>query len=345
MNEKSGFIEPYKPSFIHKIYEWIDRLPGPYWLFSIVFLVVTGLLNNIVAWRAHTLALGEINWNYALTAFFFCYFFVATDFLLRVAKNAVLEFLTTLDIEETKSRLILFEFTRLPARTSSLFFVLGAMIGLFLGINLLPTAPDMNQSFPVLEIPMYSISAGMAFVTLYVILRDSRLIGRLFEEKVKIDIFDQTPLYAISRYSAWLVSVIALATFFQFVLIPSFYEITATSIVITLIYWLVALIVFWLPLRGVNRKLVLEKRRWLKEVNFRIKSNYDLLHSKMDDDEYKNIADIREMITTLQMERESIKSISAWPWQTSTITGLLTAVVLPVLVGFLISIFDKFLNF
>jgi len=113
----------------------------------------------------------------------------------------------------------------------------------------------------------------------------------------------------------------------------------------TFTFLIMILLVFWLPLRGANRILVLTKRRLLKDVNLRIRTNFDVLHLKMDNDNYKNIADIREMITGLQAEREDIKSISTWPWQTSTITGLLSAIVLPVLVGFLISIFDKFISF
>jgi hypothetical protein len=110
------------------------------------------------------------------------------------------------------------------------------------------------------------------------------------------------------------------------------------------LYWLIVLIVFWLPLRGVNRKLVLEKRRLLKDVNLRIRTNFDMLHSKMDNDEYKNIADIHEMIATLKMEQESIKSISTWPWRSGTLPGLLTAVILPVFGSLLIDIFNKFVK-
>jgi hypothetical protein len=56
----------------------------------------------------------------------------------------------------------------------------------------------MNYAFPELEITMYSFSRGMAFMILYAVLRASRLIGPLFEEKVHFDIFDQASLYAIS---------------------------------------------------------------------------------------------------------------------------------------------------
>jgi len=344
MDEELKFVEPYKPSLIHTVYHWIDRLPVPYWLFSIVFLVITGLLNLIVAWKENVIVFGEINWNYAFTGFFFAYYFFANDFLYRIANTSLLEFLPILDAPENKRHQILFEFTHLPAGASSIFFIIGAIFGLILGIYLLPTAPEMNHAFPVLEIPIYSLSMGMVFITLYGVIRALKLISRLFDGKVKIDIFDQTSIYAISRYSAWLIIVIAISSYLQFVLIPSFAEITATILIITVIPWILALLIFWLPLRGVNRELVSEKRRLLRDVNLRIKTNFDLLHTKMDNHEYKNITDVREMITGLQAEREYIKSISTWPWQTSTLTGLLTTMVFPVLVGFLIDAIGKFIN-
>jgi len=343
MDNKMEFIEPYKPSFIHKIYNWIDRLPGPYWLFSVGILIVTGLLNLIVAWKAKVLPFGEINWYYVTTGFFISFFIFSNDFIHRVAKNSVSEFVTTLEADESKKHLILFEFTHLPARTSRVIFILGVVIGLFQGIYLFPTAPEMNPAFPELEVTMYSLSFGFAFIFLFAVLRAASLIGRLFEEKVIIDIFEQTSLYAISRYAAWLVIVTAIPTYFNFLLTPSYIK-TATFLTLVIAYWLIVLVVFWLPLRGVNRKLVAEKRKLLKDVNLRIRNNFDLLHSKMDNDEYKNIADIHEMIITLQMERESIKSISTWPWQSGTLPGLLTAVILPVLGSLLVDIVSRFIK-
>lgn len=96
---------------------------------------------------------------------------------------------------------------------------------------------------------MYSLPIGMTFITLYAVLRSARLIGRLFNEKVLIDIFDQTSLYVISRYSAWTIIIIAIPSYLQFILLPSYVEITVPFVTITFISWLLVLIVFWLPLR------------------------------------------------------------------------------------------------
>ena len=344
MDEKSEFVEPFKPSALHAVYRWIDRLPGPYWLFSVAFVVITGLLNLVVAWTAHILPFGQVNWDYALTGMFFAYYFLAINLLLRAARNAASEFLTTLDVDESKSRLILFEFTHLPALPVGVFFVLGAILGLGFGIYLFPTAPEMDHAFPTLEIPMYSLSMGTGFILLYMILRATRLIGRLFRERLIIDIFDQTALHAISRYSAWLVIVIAINTFLQFLLIPSFVDISASFLALNAFDWLIVLFVFWLPLRGVNRTLVSEKRRLLKDVNLRLKTNFDLLGSKVDSHEYENMGSLQAMISSLHLQQESIKSISTWPWQPSTLTALLTAAVLPVLTSLLVEVINRFIS-
>jgi len=122
MEEKPTFIEPYKASLLHKIYDWIDRLPAPYWLFSVALLVIAGALNNLVAWNNNVLPAGKINWDFAFTGFFLCYYLFAVDFLIRLAKTSLLEFRHTLNIGEVEFEKILFEFTRLPARNTLVIF-------------------------------------------------------------------------------------------------------------------------------------------------------------------------------------------------------------------------------
>jgi len=251
-----------------------------------------------------------------------------------------------LDVEEHKKDLILFEFTHLPARLTSVLFLAGVSIGLYQGTYLLQSLPEMNPAFPGLGVATYTLDLGFSAILLFAVTRSAGLIGRLFNEKMRIDIFDQSSLYVISQYSAWNVIILAIPGYLQYILLPSFVE-TIPSIYIfgTVFVGLLSLIVFWLPLRGVNRKLVSEKNRLLKDVNLRIRTNFDLINAKMDQRDYQDIAGIREMSLILQLEKDTIRSIRTWPWQTSTITGVLSAVVLPVVVGFLISIIDRFLNF
>ena len=345
MEEKSTFIEPYKASRLHKIYDWIDRLPAPYWLFSVALLVITGTLNNLVAWNNNVLPASKINWDFAFTGFFLCYYLFAVDFLIRLAKTSLLEFRHTLNIGEVEFAKILFEFTRLPARNTLVIFIIGAILGLMMGIYLLPIAPEMNYSFPQLEVPMYSLSAGMVSIVLYLLIRTLRLINRLFEKVENIDIFNQNSIYSISRYSAWLIVVVSIPTYMSFVLIPSFSSVTSYYFLVFLVIaYIVVLAIFWLPLRGVNIKLILEKRRLISEVNIRIKTTLKLLNSRIDNQDFKNIVDLKETLESLKIEKEILEALHTVPWKASTITGLTTAIFLPLFVTLLSDLISWYLK-
>lgn len=345
MEEKSTFVEPYKASRLHKIYTWIDRLPGSYWLFSVFLFIIIGTLNNIVAWNNNVLKVGEINWNFAFTGFYFCYYFVSLDFLFRLANTSVLEFRHILNVTDVEFKKIVFEFTHLPARTTLVFFIIGAIIGLTLGIYLLPTAPELNSSFPELEVSMYFLSIGILFVAVYVLVRTLKLINRLFEKVENIDIFNQNSIYSISRYSAWLFIIPSVPTYLAYVLSPSFSSFTSYYFMAFLVaVYIIVMTVFWLAFRGVNLKLIFEKRQLMSEVNLRIKNTLILLNLRIDNKDFKNIVDLKETLESLKIEKEIIESLHTVPWKPSTITGLTTAIFLPLLVTVLSDLITWFIN-
>jgi hypothetical protein len=138
----------------------------------------------------------------------------------------------------------------------------------------------------------------------------------------------------------------AVAIYLTFTLAPS---ITAVASY----YWVafnasagvLALAIFWLPLRAVNRKLVAEKRRLLTDVSLRIKDMFELIHRKIDQHELKEVAELRDALEALKEERVYVESIHTWPWRPATLTAVLTAVVLPLLIGLLVEILKRLINF
>lgn len=332
MQKSSTFSEPYTPSKLHAFHHWIDTLPGPYWLFAVAFVLFTGILNHIVAWNEDVLALGEINWDFAFTGFHFAYFLFAIDFLFRVAKNSLLEFRPILNVNNDEFSQILFEFTHLPARITLIYFGVGGILGVAIGIYLLPIAPELNYAFPEMEIFLYFLTIGIIFIAIYMVIRTLRLVSRLFERVEKVDIFDQHSIYAMSRYSAWIIIIYSIPVYLARVLVPGFTAVTNYFFVWSMIVmYMIMFTIFWLPLRGINRKLILEKRRLLTEVNSRIKTTFDLIHSRVDNQEFENMFDLKETLESLKAEKEIIESLHTTPWRTGTITALTTAVLLPLL--------------
>jgi hypothetical protein len=334
----------YRPSWIHKFFRWVDRLPGPYWLFYIGIVVITGLLNNIVAWYSHVLPLGVINWYFAFTAFFFAYYLFALDINFRVAKESIIEFLTKVNETEDKNNRILYEFTHLPARESIILFLIGAISGIVMALYELPIAEEINHSFLVLEITVFSLTIGVSFLTIYVLIRSARLIRRIFSSLEKVDIYDLNSIYAMSKYSALYIGLVIPPTYLIFVLSPTVVE-DIPYFILTLfgIGWILVFLLFWPPLRYVNQKIVIVKKQLLKDVNLRIKNTFELIHSEMDTHNYKDVGKLRDVIDSLKKEKDFIESISSWPWKTSTLTGLLSAILIPLLIALLSEILSKYI--
>jgi hypothetical protein len=339
-------VQPFRPSKIHTFYRWVDRLPGPYWLFYAGIVVVAGLLNNAVAWREHALAPGEINAYYGLTAFFIGYYLFANDILLRFARQSLIEFQPLLGIPGNERNRITFEFTHIPEKGSTAAFVVGAGIGFVLALMQVQTAVEMNNAFPEFEVTIFTLTFGMIFFSVYHVSRAFTLIKRVFDNLNTVDIYDQDSIYALSRYSGLVVVLTAVAIYLTLVLAPSLTALASY-------YWLaflasvavLALAIFWLPLRAVNRKLVSEKRRLLKDVSLRIKDLFELMNSRIDQHELEDIVALRAALDALRAERDFIESIRTWPWRPATLTGVLSALALPLLIGLLVQILPRLLKF
>jgi hypothetical protein len=339
-------VLPFRPSKIHAFYRWVDRLPGPYWLCYVGIVVAAGLLDNAVAWREQVLAPGDINVYYALTAFFIGYYLFVNDVLLRVARESLTEFQPLLGIPGSERDRIMFEFTHIPEKGSTVAFVVGAAIGFVLALMQVETAVEMNNAFPEFEVPIFSLTFGMIFFSVYHVSRAFTMIKRVFDNLKTVDIYDQNSIYALSKYSGLVVVLTAVAIYMTLILAPSWNALASY-------YWgaflagvgVLALAIFWLPLREVNRKLVSEKRRLLKDVSLRIKDLFELIHSRIDQGELNDIATLRAAQDALRAEREYIESIRTWPWRPATLTGVLSAIVLPLLIGLLLEILPRLLKF
>ena len=110
-----------------------------------------------------------------------------------------------------------------------------------------------------------------------------------------------------------------------------------------------------LPKRGMHRRLEEEKSRRQSEVNGRIDLTVETLHSVVDeetngqrDGEASRLAQVRidalnKAFSSLLQEREFIGKLSSWPWDTSTLRTVVSAVALPIILFVLTNAIDRFL--
>jgi hypothetical protein len=96
------------------------------------------------------------------------------------------------------------------------------------------------------------------------------------------------------------------------------------------------LLMFYLPMSGVHRRLVAEKERLLQEVNSRIETILERIHlAAFERQDYADVGGMRTVFSTLREEKETLQGLRTWPWRPGTLTGLLSALVVPILLALL----------
>jgi hypothetical protein len=145
----------------------------------------------------------------------------------------------------------------------------------------------------------------------------------------QFDLFHLEPVYAFSTLTSrtgvsWvlLISLTLLTAPVQAALIP-----TLTLLITQLV---LAIAAFVLPLRIVNTRLVLEKRRLLAELDQRVKGTLASLHRCIDDNALSDVPQLNTAIGGLSAERDILAKIPTWPWRAGMFKGFLSIVVLPI---------------
>ncbi len=262
--------KPFRPNPIHRFYDWLDKLPIPMRLFYPLLLLLSGLLLHLLAWYRGILPSGQFN----LTLLFIFIWLVETLALghygLRASGPLLDGYRDQLDVADKEFERLRYEFTMIPNTLGNLFLLLGLVLGSFVAISVVPTTPEVIGAFPSFAYFQWVSSIGLGMLFNYFIIRQLRLIPRFFDLTKRIQLSHLEPVYAFSRYTAIIgFGLFMISAVNSFLLVPSNFENAYSSF---LIYFFVvfALAIFYLPLRGINQRLIAEKKNLLREVKGRI---------------------------------------------------------------------------
>ena len=82
----------------------------------------------------------------------------------------------------------------------------------------------------------------------------------------------------------------------------------------------------------------------MAEHGQRIKLTLDRLHNCVDENKLDDVVQLNSVMNSLNTEGNLLEKLRTWPWSTETLTGFLSAIVLPIIL-FLIQIaIQKWLN-
>lgn len=325
-------IQPYPPSFLDRFMRAIQRLPFPYWLTYFLLFVLQSALNHILAWMDGWLPTFTFN---AIMLIFplwqWCTLAIIT-YLNTTSEAALSSFRPLLVVDEDALKRLRCEFTTMPTRGvifNGVIWIVVYVLLTYLTYDAFYVKYGLGNFFQLFVFLQGLICYSTASVIYYHSLRQLWLVNRTVKMVKRFNLFNLDPVYAFSRLTSrtgvsWM--ILLGLTLLMFPL-----ELAKGLMVVILGFQVVlAVAAFVLPLRFVNHHLVSEKRRLLKEHNQRIESTLDNLHRALDKNKTDAAEQLGNTLVGLHTEREILRDISTWPWRTGTLTGFLSAIVLPI---------------
>ena len=323
---------PYSPSWIDRLMSWVQRLPLPYGTtYGILFVVEVAAL-HVLSWVDGSLPFFHFHPLYLLFPLWLWGPLAIMTYLDEVALHALREFQPLLGKHEDEIPRLQYELATLPSRSvwiSGLFWTGVFLVVMYVGF---PVVVRQYSYGPIGVMTAWIsgvFSFGIGSALYYHTIRQLRLVSRILGLVERVNLFQLEPVYAFARLTAQTgVSWVLLAGV-TFLIFP-FELINVTVVALYMTQSLFALGAFILPLWKVHQRLVAEKRRLLAGVNRRVEKTIERLHQALDGDDLARVKEIDTALGGLASERNVLSAIPTWPWSTATISGFVSALVLPI---------------
>jgi hypothetical protein len=320
------------PSFLDRFMAAVNRLPGPYWLTYLLLFLLESFILHIAAWADGWLPVYTVSPLPLLYPVWLWGPLTIMTYLNSVSLKALSNFRPLLKLDDEQFNRLKYEFTTMPPRGvffSGLFWCI-----VYVGLNYVSyDAFFVKYGLGPLGMVVTFLSGLLSFATVsavyYHALRQLSLVNRTVMVAQSFNLFRIEPVYAFSRLTSqtgisWMIMLSLTLLLYPFQI--------ANMLVLAILIFQVglALAAFVLPLRVVNRRLVAGKRRLLAEFNQRLESLLDRLHRFVDGNTVEDVYQLESAMNALSAEREILNRIPTWPWRAGTLTGFLSAIVLPI---------------
>lgn len=344
--EFAAFTPPYPPGWLDRLTDWVKQLPGPSWLYYLGLVVVQGVYAHVWLWFNGKTPVGTIDLPRVYFVVIAPYFLWVRTYLDHVASAALDAFRPALTVGDGEFARLRYELTTLPARNTLIVTALAALLSVP-GFVLLPTSL-IQQFAPSLKAaliqfgPLQVLALVVILVSTYHAIHQLRMVDHIHDLAKEISLFRSRPLYAFSGLTARTGVSFLLLAYYVIAVRPDVASgnLLATALFIAIIP--IAVACFVLPLRGIHQRIAAERERLLTEANRRFEALIAKLHQRVDDGVLADADKLNHQMAGLTNEREALAKISTWPWDTKTLTGFVTTVIVPVVLWLLPRVLQRF---
>jgi len=241
--------------------------------------------------------------------------------------------------------LLEYRLTTMPARLA-----VGAVaIGLLALVGLMALQPaDTNERLQIMVTPIATVvewllqfltwtGVGLGGVE---IARKLSVIDDIYRRHMQINLLKPGALTAFSRLAAAMVIFTMAAVILSAIALADFAATLGWAFV-SGVPSLLALVAFVAPLWGGHRLIAAEKARNLDALGERIAATIASLRERVDAGELERVGPLKSALDGLIAARSEYQSVSTWPWQRTTLGGVVAAVLTPLAIWLITRIVER----
>jgi len=334
----------YPPSWFNRVLDLCGRLSVPAFAVYGAWLVIQGVLAHIAAWDAGLLPAGSFDPLLAFCGIWSAELLLFSHYLDRIARDSLTEYRPMLKgVSKETFETMQYEFTTMPRRPVLWISLAGFGAGVFMA-SAAKTYQPVMFAWPLLAYSFWGITWGVLGVYCYRVIRQLRFASRVYASTRDFNLFHLRPLYALSRLAAWTSLSVVIIVDLNMALLTPRLVVSSMFIVFLVLIMLLALATFLLPLYGIKRRILVQKNQMVAATGEEIESAYLRLAQAIKSGDSKKLADVRTILDLVHRKREFVHSIPVWPWNPGTFTAVVSAVLLPVILGVLSRVMQRALG-
>jgi hypothetical protein len=341
-----GITQPYPMSFLDKFMLFIQRLPLPYWMTYLLLFMLQVVIFHILSWIDGWIP----RYTFSVLILIFPLWqwlpFIIITYLNSVALKTLSIFNPLLKFDEENLKKLKYEFTFMPSNHVILNAVFWAIV--YSAVDLFTLRPlytdvGLRSTFSTIVSIEGLICYCTGSVIYYHSVRQLLLVNKTVKLVEHFNLFHLEPVYAFSRLTAQTGISWVILLGLTILLVPLNLA-NGVMLGIFFVQVLMAAAAFVLPLWVVRQRLLLEKRKLITENHHRVEAVLALLHQEIDEKKLSEVEQLNSVISGLSAERDILEKIPTFPWRTETLTGFLSATILPIILLIIQLIIEKWLS-
>lgn len=335
MTENSN-ERPYKPSWVDRFTNWVEKLPIPGWVFYVGLGLGLILIQVLFLWLDDGLAETEVLLPVIIFNALLIPYALALIHLLDDQAMAALDSIRSM-LETTELEFHGFQY-KLSNMPSGATLIAGLTMLVFAILMerlwIAPVRFATLEQLPIFVIVFQIIDKIPAFLLgalFYHTVRQLRLVNTINSNYIRISLFNLGPSQAFSKLTAS-TAVGLMAGIYGWMLINPDLLADPISLGFVGALTILAVAVFVWPLWGGHRLVEMEKSRVLREIDYRFEAIFAKFDQHLQDDDYAETERLNGTIASLEIKHKRIGKIPTWPWRPETARFALTAIALPLII-------------